>query len=82
MTPLLALLPLTLAYRPFLDPLPVDRLWLFLLIPLVVAISVVYKTIKTADLRHVPREAALLSAQIVAFMVLAAAGLWLLTELA
>lgn len=70
----------TLAWRPFIDPLPVDGLWLLLLLPLVVAISVVYKTIKTADLRKVPRESAALAAQIVVFMVLAAAGLWLLTE--
>ncbi len=80
-TALLATLPTVLAYRPFIDPLRIDGQWLLLLLPLVLAISVVYKTIKTPELAKVPRETAVLSAQIVAFMALAAAGLWLLTEL-
>lgn len=69
-----------LAYVPFRDPVPIDQYWLLLLLPLVVAIALVYKAIKVTDLSRLPREAAVLSAQIVAFMVLAAAGLWLLTE--
>lgn len=72
---------LTLGFRPFLDPLPVDRYWMWLLVPLVVGISVVYKTIKTDRLNKIPREAAVLVAQIIAFMAMAAAALWLLTEL-
>ena len=50
-----------------------------LLLPLVVAISVVYKTIKLEDLSRLPREAGILCVQILSFMVLAAAGLWVLT---
>jgi hypothetical protein len=73
--------PTALGFRPFLDPLPIDRYWMLLLIPMVVAISVVYKTIKTDRLSKIPREASVLAAQIVAFMILAAAALWLLTEL-
>ena len=72
---------LHLAYVPLRDPVPVGDYWLLLLLPLVVAIAVVYKTIKVYDLSRLPREATILSAQIVAFMILAAAGLWLLTEL-
>ncbi len=71
----------TLAYRPFLDPLPIDGYWMLLLIPLVLSIAVVYKTIKTDRLYKIPREASILAAQIVAFMVLAALALWMLTEL-
>ncbi|MCC6579137.1 MAG: hypothetical protein IT440_01760 [Phycisphaeraceae bacterium] len=74
------LLPL-LAYRPFLDPLPLHEQWLAMLLPLVIAISVVYKTIKLEHLSELPRQAALLSAQILAFMVLVAAALLLLTEM-
>lgn len=70
-----------LAYVPLRDPIPVGEYWLVLLLPLVIAIAVVYKTIKVYDLSRLPREAAVLSAQIVGFMILAAAGLWLLTEL-
>jgi len=73
--------PGTLGFRPFFEPLPIDLYWMLLLIPMVVAISVVYKTIKTDRLRKIPRESAVLAAQIVAFMALAAAALWLLTEL-
>ena len=47
-----------LAYTPFLEPLEVDRYWLVLILPLALAISVVYKTIKLADLSQVPRQAA------------------------
>ena len=72
-----------LAYTPFLDPLPWDSqvLWLLMLLPLVVVVSVVYKTIKLPDLKELPRQAGMLTVQIVVFMVLAACVLWLLTEL-
>ncbi len=73
--------PIVLGFRPFLDPLPIDGYWMLLLIPMVIAISVVYKTIKTDRLHKIPREASILAAQIVAFMALAAAALWMLTEL-
>jgi hypothetical protein len=70
-----------LAYRPFLEPLPLDTYWLLLLPPLVLAVSVVYKTIKLEDLAELPGQALFLSGQIIAFMILAAAALWMITEL-
>ena len=73
--------PLTLGFRPFLEPVPIDRYWMLLLLPLVMGIAVVYKTVKVDRLEKLPREAAVLAAQIVAFMALAAAALWMLTEL-
>ena len=72
---------LPLAYRPFLDPLHIESYWILLLLPLVLCISIVYKAIKIDQLERLPREALRLSAQIVAFMVLAAAALWLLTAM-
>ncbi|MCW5853711.1 MAG: hypothetical protein KIT87_26830 [Anaerolineae bacterium] len=69
------------AYTPFLDPLPVDRWWLLLLLPLVAVISIVYKAIKIDDLRQLPRQAASLAAQILVFLVLTAAALLLISEL-
>ncbi len=68
-------------YRPFLEPLRLDSYWLLLLLPLVLAIAVTYKTIKLDDLTDLPREAVVLAVQIIVFMFLAAAALWLLTEL-
>jgi len=72
----------TLAWRPFLDPIPVDHYWLALLPPLVLIISVVYKAIKLDDLTLLPRQVVVLFSQILFYMILAAAALWLLTELA
>ena len=47
-----------LAYsRPFMQPLPVWNIWPFLLLPLCVAVSIVYKSVKCAEMRQVPREA-------------------------
>lgn len=70
-----------LAFRPFLEPLPIDRYWALLVVPLVIGISVTYKAIKMDRLEKLPREATALMLQILAFMVMAAAGVWLLTEL-
>ncbi|MCE9588996.1 MAG: hypothetical protein K8S99_00550 [Planctomycetes bacterium] len=72
---------LMLAYTPFRDPMPLDTYWLLLLPPLVLAIALVYKTIKLDDLSLLPRQATFLAGQIIAFMVLAAAALWLITEI-
>lgn len=69
---------LSLGYRPLLDPIPVDDYWLVLLLPLVFAISLVYKAIKLDDLTHLPRQSIYLAGQIVAFMFLAATALWLM----
>lgn len=73
--------PALLAFRPFLDPVPIDQYWMLMLLPMVIAIAVVYKTIKTDRLEKIPREATVLAAQIIAFMIMAAAALWMLTEL-
>lgn len=69
----------TWAWRPFLDPIPLDDVWLILLVPMVIAIAVVYKTIKTENLKTLARESANLSLQIGLFMVAAAVILWAVT---
>lgn len=74
-------MPIAPGYRPFLDPLPVDDIWMLLMAPLVVAISLVYKAIKIEDLTQLTRQTAALVAQILAFMVIAAGALWLLAVL-
>lgn len=68
---------ITLAYRPFLDPAPIDRYWLWFLPPLILIVALVYRTIKTETLVGLPRRAGYLALQISIFMVLAAAALWL-----
>jgi len=63
-----------LAWRPFLDPLPIwsDRVWPFLLLPLAGAVSVVYKSIKCRKMSEVPRESAVIFSLIILGMVVAA----------
>jgi hypothetical protein len=63
------------AYKPFLDPLPIWDYWPLLLLPLVVAVSVVYKSIKCKSMTTVPREAAGITFWILLGMICAAAGL-------
>ena len=65
------------AYRPFLDPLPLwgRREWVLLLLPLCVAVSIVYKSIKCRSMSTVPREAASIFMWILIAMVLGGAAL-------
>ncbi|MEM1208649.1 MAG: hypothetical protein AAF586_09675 [Planctomycetota bacterium] len=68
-------------WRVFLEPAPWEAGWLWLMVPIVVAVCVVFKTIRTPALKAVPRAAGFLIVQVLVFMALAAAGLWLLVEL-
>lgn len=72
----------TLAAWPLHYPLPLDAYWVWLLLPLVAAIAIVYKTLKVEDLREVPGQAAYLFVQVLVFLALAAALAWLVAELA
>jgi len=72
----------TLALRWLLQPLPLDDYWFVLLLPLVIVISIVYKTIKLRNLSQLRREATRLCMRIIFFLMLAAAVIWLVTELA
>ena len=71
----------TLAYRPFLDPLVSDDMWLVLMLPLILAIALVYKTIKVDDNRVLFKQTFYLCMQIVLFMAAAATGLWILSAI-
>ncbi|WP_428388067.1 hypothetical protein [Mucisphaera sp.] len=78
MSPLL----LNLAWRPFLDPLSMESVWLWLLIPLSLAVALVYKAIKMPTLDRLVPESLFLGFQILLGMVAVAAALWILTEIA
>ncbi len=75
--------PARTGYVPFLRPLPVwsDAIWPFLLLPLCIAVSIVYKSIKCRTMADVPREAAKITVWIIGGMVLAAAVLALVVHL-
>ena len=70
-----------LAYRPFIDPLPIGNspAWSLLCVPLVVLVALAYKTIKLRRLDGLPRYTAVLCLQILVFFIAAAAVLWVLT---
>lgn len=74
-----------LAYRPFLDPLPIWRLpaWMWmplLLIPLTAGVAIVYKSIKCNRMAKVPRQSAGLTLWILIFMFASAVALTLLVR--
>jgi hypothetical protein len=69
-----------LAWTPFLHPLPVWDYWLWLLIPLTIGVSVVYKSMKCANMARVPREAAQISVLILLGMTAAALLLWVVVR--
>ena len=74
-----------IAFTPLWDPLfalypGMSEQWLWLAIPLVIVISLVYKCTRVTELRSLPKEAAIMSAQVVVVMAFAAvvlgAGYW------
>jgi len=67
-----------LAYTLFLDPLPIwakSWYWPLLLLPLCLAVAIVYKGVRCRDVSRIPREATELFITIVAGMILTAAAL-------
>jgi len=67
--------------RPFLQPLPVWNYWPWLLVPLAIAVAVVYKSIKCRRVSQVPKEAAVLTLWILGGMVVAAGVLAVMVKL-
>jgi hypothetical protein len=66
-----------LAFTPLYDPLTaifpgLSDYWLALVVPLVIAISLVYKCTRIEHLADLPKEAAVMSAQIIVVMLFAA----------
>jgi hypothetical protein len=69
-------------WRPLMEPLPyVWDYWPWLLLPLCVAVAVVYKSIKCRLMRQVPREATVITVWILAGLGAAAVVLWALVAL-
>ena len=68
-------------WRPFLVPIPLGGLWPLTVLPLVVAIALVYKALKLDDVRQWPWQVLRLTGWILGVMVLAAAAIWLVTKI-
>ena len=59
----------TLAWRPFLDPLDLHRWWFMLIVPLSIGIAVAYKAIRVESMRTYWREVAVMTVHIVLGMI-------------
>jgi hypothetical protein len=59
-----------LAYRPFIDPLDLQKSWLMLLVPLCFGIALTYKAVRVPNLRTLWRETAIFTTQLVLAVVL------------
>jgi len=64
-----------MSYRPFITPLPVWDYWIWLLIPLCLGVSIVYKAIRIEVLRDVPKQALMITLWILGGMAAAAVAL-------
>ena len=71
---------ITLALRPFVEPLDLHEWWWFTLLPLSVLVSMAYKAVRLADMRRFWSQVALLTTQIVLAMLAIAAGFFVLVE--
>lgn len=60
---------LTLALRPFLDPIPMERHWYLLLFPMALGISIAYKSVRVVDVRKFWGPALVMTVQISAGMI-------------
>lgn len=82
MTPLLAQAPhggdTSYAWRPFVTPMPVWDYWFWTLVPLCLAVAVVYKASKVERLSDLPKSAAANFAWILLGMFGIAAGFYAL----
>lgn len=67
----------TLAWRPFLDPLPIHTTWYLFLIPLAFLISVVYRAARVRSMDHYWKGVGIMTTQIVLGMVALALGTYL-----
>lgn len=67
--------------KPFIEPAPLWDYWPWLALPLCMGISIVYKAIRCADMKRVPKEAAIVFLWIIGVMVAVAAGLMILVKL-
>jgi hypothetical protein len=76
----LAIARAVLAYTPFLEPLKIWDYWPWLIIPLCFAVSLVYKCVRSEDLRRVGVDAVVATFWVLAGMAAAAAVLLLLVN--
>jgi hypothetical protein len=71
---------LTLAWRPFLDPIDMHQHWYLLLGPMALLLSLAYKGVRVHDLRRLPRQVIAMTLQVMGGMVALGAGFYIFVE--
>lgn len=66
--------PLTLAYTPFIDALPLHDVWYLLIIPMSIFLAIGYKAVRCYHLKDYVREVVYFVVQILGVMALLAIG--------
>jgi len=64
----------------FVNPIPMGQNSLFLVLPLCAVVGVVYKTIRTRELRRLPLQILWLWAYLVAGLIALGIGFWVLVQ--
>lgn len=59
----------TLAYTPFIDPLPIQSVWYLTLPVLAFGVALAYKAVRVRDLARYPRQVAMFTVQILAGVI-------------
>lgn len=73
---------LTLAWRPFLDPIDMHSQWYWLLLPLSLGIAVTYRAVRVNSFKLFWPKALALTVQIVVSMILLGAASYLFIQYA
>ncbi len=71
---------LTLAWRPFLDPINLQDHWFWLLIPLAVGVSMTYKAVRLESLEHYWRRVLIMTTQLIVAIIAMGAAAFLIVE--
>ena len=71
-----------LAWIPFINPLPgVQANWIWFVLPLVLGIAMMYKSIRVGEVSRWPREVAVMTGQVLLAFAGFAIGLFILVQL-
>lgn len=69
-----------LAYRPFLDPLNMQRTWFFLLVPMTLFISIAYKAVRVEDMKGYWRQVLNMTVQLILAIIGLGAAAFLVVQ--
>jgi hypothetical protein len=78
--PAAQLAPLIAAWRPFLDPLDLQRSWFWLILPLAFLVSMTYKAVRVETLRGYWRQVVIMTTQLIIAIIAMGAAAFVVVE--